>query len=100
MQKNLTDTDNIRPITVSDTISNIFEKYLLIELNLKIKDEKQQLGFTKNSSTQHALFIMRETINVNKLNKKPTWIGGIDSSKAFDRVWRMGMFKKLIGQID
>ena len=33
--------NNIRPITVSDVISNIFEKYLLYRVNEQIKDKKE-----------------------------------------------------------
>ena len=52
-KQSLKDVINLRPITVSDTLSNIFEKYLLLIINKKITDKKEQLGFTKNSSTQH-----------------------------------------------
>ncbi len=29
-------------------------------MNEQIKDKKEKLGFTSNSSTQHAIFIVRE----------------------------------------
>jgi hypothetical protein len=48
---------NIRPITISDTILNIREKYLLERINMDLKDDKFQFGFDSKSSTQHALYI-------------------------------------------
>jgi hypothetical protein len=35
------DIINIRPITISDTIAIIFEKYLLININAQLKDKKE-----------------------------------------------------------
>ena len=39
--------NNIRPITISDSLSNIFEKYILQSMNDQIKLKENQFGFTK-----------------------------------------------------
>ena len=91
---------NIRPITISDTISNIFERYILIGMNEQIKDNKSQFGFTNNSSTQHALFTLRETTNYYIMNKSRIYACAIDASKAFDKVWRDGLFYKMISKLN
>jgi ADP-dependent phosphofructokinase/glucokinase len=43
---------NIRPITISDTMSNILEKYLLEKINVDSKYNKFQFGFTSKSSSE------------------------------------------------
>ena len=48
--------NNIRPITVSDCLSNIFEKFLLIQINKQLETNNKQFGFTKNGSTQRRRF--------------------------------------------
>ena len=65
-------------------------------MNEQIKDKTEQLGFTSNSSTQHAIFIVREISKHYLKKNKNVWICSIDSFKAFDRVWRNGLLYKLI----
>ncbi|CAF1046547.1 unnamed protein product, partial [Brachionus calyciflorus] len=48
--KDNNDPKNIRPITVSDTLANIFEKLILLEINRTHKSIPNQFGFTNNSS--------------------------------------------------
>jgi DNA-binding protein len=53
----------IRSITISETISNILENYLLERINIDIKGDKFQFAFTSKSSTQHALYTFKETVS-------------------------------------
>lgn len=62
-QKSCNDLNNIRPITISDTISNIYEKVILAEIGKVYQDPNKQFGFKKNSSCAHAVFTVKETIN-------------------------------------
>ena len=62
--------NNIRPITVSDVLANIFEKYVCHHIELKHKDPDVQFGFKKNSSTNHAVYVLDETIKHSKKKKK------------------------------
>ena len=91
---------NNRPITILDTLSNIYEKYMLIIINKKVQGKKQQLGFTKNSSTQHAIYITREAIKHNQHRGKTSRILGVDSKNAFDKTWRDGILNKLIKELE
>ena len=59
--KDLNDTNNLRPITISDAISNIYEKVLLHEIEKYIPGSNKQFGFKKHSSCAHAVFCLRET---------------------------------------
>ena len=86
--------DNTRPITLSDTISGIFEFYLLSVMS-KTPTSKGQFGFKKNSSTQNAIFLVRETTRILKEKKRFAYIAFCDFSKAFDRVNRSKLLWKL-----
>ena len=62
--------NNLRPITISDTLANIYEKILLFEIDKSHFNSDKQFGFKKNSSCNHAVFTLRETIIFSKQNKK------------------------------
>ncbi|CAF0780153.1 unnamed protein product [Brachionus calyciflorus] len=87
-QKDHNDINNLRPITVSDTFSLIFEKLLLKEINKNYKQKSKQFGFKDGSSCMHALLTLKELILYNKRKNKKTYVGTIDASKAFDKVTR------------
>jgi hypothetical protein len=91
-----TSIDNIRPITVSDWISNIFEKIVLEHLMSKFSESPAQFGFRRNYSCQHAIFMLKETITHLKQKKKQCHAIFLDYSKAFDKITRHKIFAKLI----
>jgi hypothetical protein len=93
-----TDINNIRPITISDLISNIFERLLLNEIIKTHKDATKQFGFKQNSSFQHAVFTVRETIITHLATGIPVYACAIDASKAFYKVNRTALFEKLISR--
>ena len=94
------DLNNIRPITISDALANIFEKIILSEAQKTHVEHKLQFGFKKNSSCNHAIFVFKETANYYNSKNKPIFACAIDASKAFDKVNRMLMMQKLIGKIN
>lgn len=75
--------------TYTAILNNRISNYL--ENNGILVDE--QAGFRKNRSTTDQLFILTEII----LNRrpKPTYAAFIDITKAYDRVWRDGLWYKL-----
>ena len=87
--------NNIRPITVSDVLANIFEKYILQIIEKNHQEPCQQFGFRALSSCQHSLFTFKETIRYYKEKKKPVYVALIDASKAFDKINRELLFEKL-----
>ena len=82
------DVNNIRPFSISDTITNLFESYKLTRISEKHKDPQTQFGFKKKSSTNHGIYCVTETIQHYKIRKKKLFICAIDASKAFDKVIR------------
>lgn len=80
--------NNLRPLSISDIYTNVFEKLILTEVQADHKDHPKQFGFKANSSCNHANFILSETVRLNKLRKKTTYVISIDASKAFDKIGR------------
>ena len=50
--------------------------------------------------TLHPLFLLKELIHKHVEEKMPLYIAMLDSEKAYDSVWRDGIFFKHIGKID
>ncbi len=90
------DTSNLRPVAISDILSNTLERVLLMYIEINYTDHAKQFGFKRNSSCSHALFVLKTAINVAKLQKKRLYAVAIDASKAFDKVNRMYIWAKLI----
>ena len=58
--------------------------------------EDNEASFRANYRTTHQIFIVKTLLNkyLHKLNK-PIYACFVDFSKAFDSVWRDGLFQKL-----
>ncbi|CAF1069867.1 unnamed protein product [Brachionus calyciflorus] len=69
------ETNNLRPISISHTFAQIFE--ILILIKSPEKTDQNQFGFKKFTSCSHAIF----------------------PQKAFDKLWRDGLFLKLIEKL-
>ncbi|RNA35836.1 RNA-directed DNA polymerase from mobile element jockey-like [Brachionus plicatilis] len=67
-KKTINDTNIIRPITISDVISSIFEKIMLIEILKTRTDPDKQLGFKKNSSCSHAVATVFDNLKLEQPN--------------------------------
>ena len=94
-KKSTSDTNNIRPISISNCLSQIFEKLILINSPALQKIHKNQFGFKKHTSCNHAIFVMKETVLRYIQNKSSCKIASLDAEKAFDKIWRDGLFYKL-----
>ena len=94
-KKDTNNVNNLRPVTVSDTLANIYEKLILSEIEKFHINNEKQFGFKKASSCNHAIFVVNETIKFNTKKNKKTFICTIDASKAFDKVDRKYLWLKL-----
>ncbi|CAF1005022.1 unnamed protein product, partial [Brachionus calyciflorus] len=79
VKKDNSDINNLRPLTISDTLTNIFEKLLLKEILKKYKFKSKQFGFKSDSSCMHAVQTLKEIARYNKRKKKRLFIGAIDA---------------------
>ena len=92
----LGDIDNYRGITLSPIASKIFEHCLRMVFSKFLTTSHFQFGFKKKSSTTHALFTLKETINYYVDRGSNVFCSFLDASKAFDRLVHAGLFIKLM----
>jgi hypothetical protein len=87
---------NLRPISISDAIPNIYESILLSRINRSVLESNQQFGFKSNSSCAHAIFCLNEVMSYCFRHNLKLYIVFIDASKAFDKVNRYILWSILI----
>ena len=93
---NASDISNYRGITISPIASKVFEHALKGKFSNHFSTSSHQYGFKSKSSTVHALFSLKETINYYIEHGSRVYCSFLDASKAFDRVVHSGLFIKLI----
>ena len=94
------DPNNYRPITVNNTIAKI----LAILINERLTDwcdknhiiRNEQIGFIKHCRPADHLFVLKTLIDTYTCHGKKIFACFVDFKKAFDSVWRTGLFYKLI----
>lgn len=100
-RKQSNDPADFRPIAVSTAFSMIFEGVVRRQMcgsgNLQV--HSNQFGFVSMCSTKHAFFVVNETLQFYKSGGSHCWAASLDATKAFDRVWRTGLFYKLMDKI-
>ncbi|CAF1154494.1 unnamed protein product, partial [Brachionus calyciflorus] len=84
-KKDTSDINNLRPLTISDTLAILFEKIILSDISKDYSNSKNQYGFRPKSSCGHAVFVLKELILFNKRKNKKPYACAIDASKAFDK---------------
>ena len=89
-------SSNYRQIMVSSSLLKIAETHKLSHLEENISLNKLQFGFSKNSSTTDACFLLKEVVGANMGEKGTVYASFIDLSKAFDMVDHAILIKKLI----
>ena len=94
------DPSNYRPITLLSCFGKLFTS--IINTRLKNYAENfdkincSQAGFRPGYSTTDNLFILKSLIDLMQASKKKLFCCFIDFKQAFDTVWRIGLWKKLI----
>ena len=99
-KKSTNDTNNIRPLSISNCLAQIFEKLILFNSPNLHYIHKNQFGFKRSTSCNHAIFTLKETIIRYVENKSSCKIASLDAEKAFDKIWRDGLFFKLYNKIN
>ncbi|KAK6171783.1 hypothetical protein SNE40_018213 [Patella caerulea] len=91
--------DNYRPISLTCSLCKILEKILFKNLYNFIKENnllyKYQSGFQPNDSTVNQLLEIYDVIISNLDKGKQIRFIFCDVSKAFDKVWHIGLLAKL-----
>lgn len=91
--------NSYRPVALLPCIYKLFEKILSNRISsLEITNtfpNIQQQGFQKQLGCITASFNLHETLNHNLEQGSNIYISFLDTSKAFDTVWRQGLMYKL-----
>lgn len=91
---------NYRPITLLSCMGKLFTAVLNSRLNNYLEEinllNENQAGFRQNYATTDHIFTLHCIIELLKFQKKKLFCSFIDFSKAFDSVWRVGLWKKLL----
>ena len=92
------DPKNYRPITIVSCFGNFFTSVL--NERLQMFSERfsliceNQAGFRKDNTTIDNIFLLHTLISLSNLYKKKMYFIFIDFEKAFDKVWRTGLWNK------
>ena len=65
-KKSNLDVSNLRPIAISDSLSNLHEAVLLDLLYKETNDNPKQLGFKRKASCQHAIWLLKRAIEFQR----------------------------------
>ena len=91
---------NYRPITLLSCIGKLYTAILNNRLTAFLEDSnipnETQSGFRKGYSTIDNMIVLHLLIEYLKSKKKKLFCGFIDFAKAFDNVWRIGLWKKML----
>ena len=91
--------DNYRTIAIGSNIGKLFARILKKRLQMVVETRgllgEMQYGFRRGRSTTDGLFILSPIIErAQKLGKK-VYLIFLDLKKAFDKVWRTGLWEVL-----
>ena len=91
---------NYRPITIVSCLGKLFTAILNARLNDYTEEfmilKENQSGFRQSYSTLDNIFSIFTLFQILKSKKKKLYCAFIDFEKAFDSVWRDGLFHKLL----
>ena len=92
--------DNYRPISILSCLGKLFTSILNSRLTKFVEEndilEENQAGFREGYSTSSHIFVVHALIELMKSRKRKLFCCFIDFSKAFDSVWRAGLWQKLL----
>lgn len=95
----LSEPSNYRMLAMMNTLPKVFEK--ILDTRIRAWSERVgalsdlQGGFREGRSTTDQIFILNEILTSRKEEGVDTFACFIDIAKAYDRVWRPGLWYKL-----
>ena len=96
---NETELDNYRGINIASNVGKLFSRIYSERLPEDVESRgllgEMQFGFRKGRSTLDAVFVLTQMLEKQKKAGKGVAMAFLDLRKAFDRVWREGMWKIL-----
>jgi hypothetical protein len=97
---NKLDPCNYRGISITSNLGKLFNRIIHSRLLDFIEEasliSENQIGFKKKSRTSDHLFTIKSISEHYKNKKQKVYASFIDLRKAFDTIWRVGLFYKLL----
>lgn len=94
------DVNNYRGITLLSCVGKLFTAILNTRLTEFIESRnilsENQAGFRRGHSTTDHVFLLKCLIDLYLSSGRKLYVAFVDYSKAFDMVWRLGLWQKLI----
>ena len=94
------DVNNYRPITILSCLGKLFTSILNMRLSEFLEKNniinENQAGFRKGFSCADHIFTLHALIEIMKNSKRKLFCCFIDFTQAFDKVWRVGLWQKLL----
>ena len=91
--------DNYRGISISSNIGKLFGRILEKRLSRILEDKQilseMQNGFRPGRGTCDNIFILHNIMELKRQRNKPIYLAFIDLKKAYDRIWRKGLWECL-----
>jgi hypothetical protein len=89
--------DRSRPVSLISCVGKIVSMlwYRRVEEEIECKINEGQAGFRKNRGVRDVWWVLEGVIQSRLKRGLKTYVGFIDFKKAFDRVWREGLWWKL-----
>ena len=95
-QGDVSDVSNYRGITLSCLPAKLFEFVIEKKISHLLGTDDLQFGFKEKTSTSHAIYTLKSTIDHFNRKGSNVYVALLDCSKAFDRISHYGLFTKLI----
>ena len=93
------DPKSYRPISLLESLFKTYEKILESRLRALASENglipPQQMGAMKGFGTTEAIFQLLSATTFNRNRGSPVFMTLLDLSKAYDRVWRTGLWARL-----
>ena len=80
--------ENKRGISLSNSISKVFEKIIVRRVHNEICFTEAQAGGRLNRSTIDQIFTLKSVVQQRFYEKKQTYVAFIDLEKAYDQAWK------------
>ena len=90
-----TDPGNYRGITLISIIRKLFSTMVRLRLEKTVGLHESQCAFREGRSCIDHIFTMAQMVNESGATKQPLYAFFLDIKKAYDVVWREGLFYKL-----
>ena len=94
----MNDTSNYRGIALNNPLGKVFELSVLCKHRQKLCSSDMQFGYNKGLPTSSCTFVVKEMIQECLNGYNDIHVTLLDSSKAFDTVHYVTLFRRLIRQ--